>query len=211
MSQTFLDENPPMILDATCSRRKIWPAHATLRMDFRVEMKPELVADDRALPFRSSSLDGIGCDPPHHIVKTINFDSLRAARKRGPHKGKPIMWEDYWYWPTRAEWLDFIAKTNNEFARALKPDGILQYKITDSPNPRSVHLAELLKGMTNFEVVNHTVTPSRSRTDKRSFVHWLTMKLKCHHEGDLSRNNAGGLMCDECGQQIEDFWEEDEP
>ena len=65
MSQTFLDENPPMILDATCSYGRIWPAHATVRIDIRPETKPDFVMDNTNLNFPDAFFDEIYYDPPH--------------------------------------------------------------------------------------------------------------------------------------------------
>ena len=54
MSQATLTENAPITLDATSSRhvKTSWPRYASLRMDIRKEVKPDIVADARFLPFR---------------------------------------------------------------------------------------------------------------------------------------------------------------
>lgn len=177
MSQTALTENPPIVLDATCSRRKIWPRYATIRIDIRPEMKPDIVMDAKRLRFPDAYFDEIDCDPPHLIRDKVNLESLKQSRRTGKYRGKPIMLEDYWYWRTREEWLEFVRETNKEFYRCLKPNGILRYKLGDRVGQNdSIHLYELLDGMTLFEVTKARRTWSGSHTKSKGVVHWLTMR-----------------------------------
>ena len=88
------------------------------------------------------------------------------------------MLERYGWWKTREDWLDFARRTNEEFHRILRPDGLLFYKISDAP--RSTRLSELEETATNF-----TITPTKPPTKSRghheegaTIVHWLTMKPK---------------------------------
>ena len=165
--QTTLTENPPLILDATCSYTTIWPKFATIRIDIRPRVKPDLVMDARKTSFPDQYFDEIYCDPPHII-------DVRISSKSSPQGQK--MKERYGYWSHPREWKEFIQATNIEFARILKPDGVLHYKIVDGKWWGMTKLKDLLEGMTNFTVIKDRVTPSGG--SKNNKTHWLTMKPK---------------------------------
>lgn len=67
MKQTTLTKNPPRILDATCSFFRVWPKHATIRIDIRPEVKPDIVGDIKKTNFPGHCFDEIYLDPPHMI------------------------------------------------------------------------------------------------------------------------------------------------
>jgi len=182
VSQTFLTENPPMILDATCSYKKIWPRHATIRIDIRPEVHPDRVLDARHTDFPDHYFDEIYCDPPHLIAgRKLVIDKIIAACIRSGRTRSSSMFERYGYWITREDWHDFLRETNKEFYRILKPTGILNYKITDGKTERgykggATHLHEM-DMMTNFKIIKQRITSSGARMTKNpSKVYWLTMK-----------------------------------
>lgn len=179
-AQTYLTENPPRILDATCSfshagqRTPRWPAHASIRMDVRKVVKPDLVADARFLPFRDGVFSAIYCDPPHLMRKGVS--SSLIARRRLEGRMRPDPWTLYGSWPSRNDWLDFVRRANPEFARCLNPKGRLHYKVTDNHGKRDTKAADV--ETPHFEVESRVITKSRSNLGNGPPVHWLTMKPK---------------------------------
>jgi hypothetical protein len=177
-SQTTLDANAPRILDATCSykhRNRIprWPAHATIRIDIRPEVRPDIVMDARKLDFPDYYFDKIYCDPPHLFRRSDNgLMQLRAMRRLHPDMGPLSTYERFSYWHTRQEWLDFVSKSMPEFLRCLMPNGKLHYKLTES---KDMNVSDLL-GL-GFSIKLDRVTLSKGISRKMR-VHWLTMKPK---------------------------------
>lgn len=132
--QETLTINAPMILDSTCSyahsRTDRWPKYATLRMDRRIECRPDIVADARFLPFRENVFDLIYCDPPHLFRKNTDIEKIKVQRRKSGRKSAGLF-ERYSFWQSRDQWLDFLERTNEEFSRTLKTEGKLYYKLTD--------------------------------------------------------------------------------
>lgn len=159
--QTALTEDAPMILDATCSFGKVWPKTATVRIDIRPEVRPDLVMDARQLRFPSSFFDAIYCDPPTIFGEGKGY--------RFTHD----MVDRYGHWNSRKEWLDFANRSTREFHRCLKPTGLLFYKITETRD-RRLKIADIL-AVGLFEIIEDKTTVSKSNHTK-STVHWLTMK-----------------------------------
>ena len=56
MKQMSLDNTGKMILDATCSYARVWPKHATIRIDIRPQTKPDIVMDATELKFSDNYL-----------------------------------------------------------------------------------------------------------------------------------------------------------
>jgi hypothetical protein len=130
-----------VILDSTCSDLKRWPENADIRMDIKPEVKPDIVADAKHLPFRERVFDKIYCDPPHLI--------------RNDESSWNPMYLRYGFFKSREDWLIFRVRTNIGFARCLKKDGVLHYKITDGKEKRVTKLRDL-QTMTNFMVCSDT-------------------------------------------------------
>ena len=167
-----------MILDATCSYGRRWPRHATIRIDIRPEVHPDIVMDARNLKFPIGYFDQIYCDPPHLIRGSpINWQSIKASRARHQKYGWHDMFQRYGLWTSRKEWVAFVSDTNKEFHRCLKENGRLYYKITDRRAADSVHLEELLEGMSYFVVLEDKTTHD-PRLKNESLVHWLTLRPK---------------------------------
>lgn len=176
--QTTLDEDAPLILDATCSFRKNWPKSATIRIDIRPETKPDIVMDATDLKFPNASFDAIYCDPPHFVIKKPSARIKQWRRMHGRISIDPFT--AYGYWKTEAEWFAFIEGTNREFARCLKSNGILYYKITEGGGCTKPN--DLIERMTNFVTVKDEVKASKTNFGKAK-THWLTMKPKPKSNG----------------------------
>lgn len=68
-----------MILDATAGKRMMWfnKQHAnTIYLDKKRDVKPSIVADHTALPFKDSVFDLVLFDPPHSSVGTTGKGEL---------------------------------------------------------------------------------------------------------------------------------------
>ena len=167
MSQTFLDENPPMILDATCSDKKRWPRFASLRMDIRREVKPDIVASATHLPFRAGIFAEIYCDPPHMI---------RGDLGRYPYTSFARNMERFGAWKTRAEWESFLEAINSEFLKALTTGGVLRFKLAYGADPRIAKRGDLTK-LTNFDILKERVTDAIAPFSNNK-TSWLTMRPK---------------------------------
>lgn len=113
------------ILDACCGSRMFWfdKGHPdTTFMDIRehyeelpsghvINVKPDVVADFRDMPFEDNTYDLVVFDPPH-LLKA--GDNSWLAKKYG--KLNPDTWQDD------------IAKGFSECFRVLKPSGTLIFK-----------------------------------------------------------------------------------
>src|SRR5258708_1095226 len=64
----FYPPQPPgVILDATMNSGRFWvdSERRVIGLDIDPKFRPEVVADNRRLPFKDSSLDVVVYDPPH--------------------------------------------------------------------------------------------------------------------------------------------------
>lgn len=174
MPQLSLTENGPLILDATCSFRKIWPKSATYRIDIRPETNPDIVMDARDLKFPNNYFDHIYCDPPHLMRRGKDLTRIKVYRRLSGRRS-PDAFTRYGFWENEADWFDFIEKTNKEFHRCLKPSGILHYKITEGGG--CTKPLDLVQRMSNFELVEDRITQSKSSLGKAK-THWMTFKRK---------------------------------
>ena len=180
MSQTTLTEDAPVILDSTCSTLKLWPKSATVRIDIRREVKPDVVASACALPFRLGTFDVIFCDPPHIINKKgltkpkVGAQFASWNRRHGYHTENWIncLWRFGW-WTSHKQWMEFVKATDREFRTCLKDSGTLEYKIMGGPSKRFATDTDIAE-MRNFEIVKTKNTKSKNRNP----VKWLTMKPK---------------------------------
>ena len=128
------------ILDACCGSRMFWfdKQHPdTVYMDKReledtlcdgrlLEVKPDIIADFRNMPFADESFYMVVFDPPH-LLKA--GDDSWLAKKYG--KLNPDTWQQD------------IAEGFNECMRVLKPNGTLIFKW----NEEQVKLSQILKSI----------------------------------------------------------------
>ena len=172
--QTALSNNPPIILDATCSFSRIWPKHATIRMDIRPQVKPDLVGDIRKTNFPNSYFDEIYLDPPHMIRKDaliFPHDKIYISRRLSGRRS-PDPFTRYGAWKNRKEWVDFVTKINKELFRIIKPGGKIHFKLTFGPDKRFIKRSDM-DLMINFNIIKEKITKSKMPNSK-NLVHWIT-------------------------------------
>lgn len=175
--QTTLTKNSPRVLDATCSYFHLWPKHATIRMDIRPEVKPDIVGDIRKTDFPNSFFDEIYLDPPH-MIRTDNgcmFPGDRLSIKRRlSGRRTPHSFDRYGVFKSINEWYEFLDSVNLELKRILKPNGIIHFKITSGKDRRVIKRKDMER-LTNFEVIKEKTTKSKYPKSK-NIVHWITFK-----------------------------------
>jgi tRNA G10 N-methylase Trm11 len=170
-----LSENAPLILDSTCSyprtdvRASRWPAFASIRMDRRKEVGPDIVADARFLPFRNCVFDKIYCDPPHMIG---NPETIERMNRHRLSTGRLSIgsWERYTVWSSIQDWYQFLWFVDLEFARTLKDSGTLEFKVTDGDSNGLTKTRDLERLQSFTELKR--VMKSKSAFGNR--VHFLT-------------------------------------
>lgn len=136
--QETLTKEELLVLDTTCSEKKVWPRFASLRIDIRSKAGPDVQASATNLPFRDALFTEVYCDPPHMIKKKkTSEEPVMSAwfasknRKLYPHQHFLNCIGRFSSWTSREEWLNFIQQTNAEFYRVLKPNGVLHYKLCE--------------------------------------------------------------------------------
>lgn len=164
-----------LILDSTCSEKKIWPNYADIRIDKRKNATPDIVADCRYLPFRSEIFSEIYCDPPHMIRNDLQkYFAKHPERKANEFAGKYLL--RFETFPNRKTWIDFVVKINLEFARCLTKNGALKFKITDGADHRITKKADL-KYLTKFYEDNFSFHLSKFPWSKNK-IFFVTLKLR---------------------------------
>ena len=175
MSQTFLDENPPMILDATCSDKRRWPKFASVRLDIRREVFPDIQADACCLPFRDRVFDAIYVDPPWVKDGGKESKALWELREAAPLGGR------FGGFTKRNQFLKFIFGINCEFERCLKSEGRIHMKIgwhpSGSSNGSLLSKHGDIQYLSNFEVEQEIIRPSNLGWSD-CMTSWLTMRPK---------------------------------
>ena len=160
-----------MILDSTCSDKKIWPRFASIRMDIRRDVNPDIVASACYLPFRDGIFQEIYCDPPHYISKE-GFGFTHRPFKGLEHLKKDF--ERFGYWKTKEEFLSFLSQVNREFVRTLKRNSLLNFKIACGVDKRTLRIQDM-SVLTNFEITKSKSRPAKTFFSKAT-TYFLTMK-----------------------------------
>jgi len=139
-------------LDATAGLRMYWRRRSqqgVVFLDIRREMKPDIVASNECLPFRTSCFKRVFYDPPHIICE----DGSIAQTDFG--------WR-YGFWRHKSDLVRNIYRVNKEFARVLVPRGELFLFYTDYHENPSIESVLALLG--NFDVIDWFRRPSRAMT-----------------------------------------------
>ena len=159
-------------LDACCGYRHMWKNKNTsnvIFIDIKREVKPTIVASAKHLPFRDKIFDKIYCDPPHIIRSDTKNMKLGQT-----HSDFAKM---YGSWKNRSEWIAFVGRTNIEFKRILKDNGILWYKIT-SGGWQNVDILDL-NYMDNFKIIEKRIFPTKGKMIwKKSITYEVILKIK---------------------------------
>lgn len=166
-TQTYLTENPPIILDATCSTKKIWPRYASLRMDIKRDVHPDICASAAYLPFRDRVFQEIYCDPPHMIRHDLG---------KYPYTSFARNMERFGAWKDRKEWECFLDRFNHEAARTLKQEGQLRFKLAYGADPRIAKRDDLNR-LSAFEITKERITNAIAPFSNNK-TSWLTMRPK---------------------------------
>ena len=147
-----------LILDACCGGRMMWfnKKHpAALYVDIRkespgfiedtpnFEIKPDLIADFRSLPFPNGKFNLVVFDPPH-----IKFRGTKswAAQKYGSLNEKT--------------WKTDIKKGFDECMRVLADHGTLIFKWSTERDSRSVKVKELIEILKTEPLFGHPTSKS---------------------------------------------------
>jgi hypothetical protein len=169
------------ILDATAGYRAMWKGRSPsdiLFLDRRAEVRPNIVADDRALPFAPQCFGIIYFDPP--------FLHGRGGWSR----------EKFGGFGTYDQLRELFRVASREFARILIPGGLLIVKLMRSSSAPSHHTSHFMQHVdlrfaeyascAGFRLVKRWQRNSKGGTRKCQVV-WMTFSLV---GGDLSHGKA---------------------
>ena len=186
----FYPNTPPeRILDATVNSRRFWrnSTRNVLGLDINPRMRPDIIADNSALPFRDSSLDVIVYDPPH-----IPDQGRQTTKDFRDRFGLTLRSNSTTSHNISAMFPAFMQEAH----RVLRPNGVLLCKIIDYVhNQRTqwahVHLlqAGAQAGLTPCDCIIKTrqgpITDPRWRTARharKQHCYWLIFRnsTRCH-------------------------------
>ena len=162
--------NNMLELDACCGYKRMWKGKDISNIvfvDIKKEVKPTLVADAKHLPFRDGIFNKIYCDPPHMLQH-------HAGPNSKIHKK---FYEVFGWFNNRGEWISFIGRTNIEFKRVLKANGVLWYKLIDGKDFRIVHLADL-NYMDNFVIIEKKIVRKANEKWRKNVTYEVILKVK---------------------------------
>ncbi len=172
-----------MILDATCSSKRLWPAVADVRVDISRAAHPDVLADCRHLPFADATFDAVYCDPPHLVGG--RGTKWAADKASGGHMTADF--QRFSSWENLDEWHRFVEEATAEFHRVLKIGGLLRWKLMDGARShgRIIDYEHVFNGTLNgFEILADVRVFSRgplARTNTKrwgshSYVHYITLR-----------------------------------
>lgn len=172
-----------MILDATCSAKRRWPAVADVRVDINPETHPDVVADDRHLPFKDGTFTEVYCDPPHLVKSYKNRSPLvsdETLTGLDPGTAKAVVgYRRFAMWPGMAAFHEYLDAVNGEFARVLGTDGRLHFKSTDGSRSHgtTIRCRDVIDRLTNFTLIEDRVVESQGYFAKWHKRHHGTVTL----------------------------------
>lgn len=117
-------KQPRLILDSTINGRRFWrdTTRAVIGLDIDRRHRPEVCADNTAMPFRSASFDVVVYDPPH--IPNQGHDRSKDFNTRFGLGARSTKENGYSFSHTYPAFMV-------EAWRVLAEDGILLCKITD--------------------------------------------------------------------------------
>ena len=124
MLRFYPRQEPARILDATLNGGRFWRGsnRPVIGMDVQEKYGPEIVADNRIMPFRSEAFDVVVYDPPH--IPNQGKDNQKDFNLRFGLVLKSSKEHGYTFSHTFPPFVE-------EAYRVLAPEGILFCKITD--------------------------------------------------------------------------------
>lgn len=157
-------EHIPPILDACCGGKMFYFDTSDPRVLFqdiremettlcdgrKFEVKPNVVADFKNMPYPDNTFRMVVFDPPH----------LRWWGK-DPDKA-PTGFQGIKYGVLRSDWRDVLAKGFSECFRVLCPGGFLIFKW----NETDIKVSTILKLTPHKPIFGH-------KSGKRSYTHWI--------------------------------------
>lgn len=124
MLEFYPRKRPRKILDATVNKRRFWEGsrRPVIGVDIDPSHRPDVVADNRCLPFRDGVFDVVVYDPPH--IPNQGKDQSKDFNSRFGLVLKSSVKNGYNF---NHLYPPFV----REARRVLKPEGILFCKIAD--------------------------------------------------------------------------------
>lgn len=124
MLRFYPKKSPRDILDATVNVGRFWKGtkRKIVGMDIEKKFKPDIVADNTAMPCKDESFDVVVYDPPH--IPNVGNEGIKDFGDRFGLVVKSSIENGYNFTHTFRPFL-------NEAYRVLRPKGILFCKIAD--------------------------------------------------------------------------------
>jgi hypothetical protein len=125
-----------MILDATAGERTMYQNKTTpniiyLDIEKKLRVKPTIIADDVALPFKPKTFHTIFFDPPHDYGRKpfdFNFGTVPAHKHIVKHKPFSTTYYGWDKYQTKQHLITYIWRAQEEFKQVLADDGLLWLK-----------------------------------------------------------------------------------
>ena len=158
-----------LILDSTAGTREMWRGQTSnvIFLDRRPEVRPEIVADIRFLPFRPQIFQTVIFDPPHH------------------HGDGGLFREKYSGFGSYDDLRILFGAANREFGRILAKHGVLYCKTTCTFRKPKHHWRTYVEHYMNLALrqllFNFTMYYSKARPSKggrKARVYWEFFRKK---------------------------------
>lgn len=163
-----------MILDITAGNRHIYggwmprlPEGRVVFLDIEERLKrpPDVIADNRRLPFRDGSARSVVYDPPYITFGSSAFHGDPEEKAGGCFYGK---------YGNKRKLMLLLSGGVKAIRRVLEPRGLLYLKWCDTEVPLRRVLPIFLG---DFEEIGRMERESRSGRTKAK-TYWLTLRLK---------------------------------
>jgi hypothetical protein len=132
-----------MILDATAGNRTMYECKQTdsiiyIDMEKKLKVKPTIFADNTNTPFLDATFDTIFYDPPHLWGNKEGYTPFYPKEyKKWASEHKPFAFTYYGWdkYQSREALIAHIYRAQKEFARIIKPNGLLWLKWNETRIP----------------------------------------------------------------------------